>query len=105
MGGHGAALASGAADQRAVGPTYGFFGLRLAPCFASQGAGRLCWPVAAGLLRLVVAVGLGFVALRLTGSLTALYLALAVYGLTIAAAVGSGSWFRRARLAPVRAVG
>lgn len=102
-------LAAGAAYLRAVGPAYGFFGLGLALYFASQGAGRLFWPVAAGLLRLVVAVGLGDVALRLTGSLTALYLALAaalaVYGLTIAGAVGSGSWFRRARLAAVRVAG
>ena len=99
-------LAAGAAYLRAVGPAYGFFGLGLALYFASQGAGRLFWPVAAGLLRLLVAVGLGYAALRLTGSLIALYLALAaalaVYGLTIAAAVGSGSWFRRAGLVPVR---
>ncbi len=103
-------LAVGAAYLRAVGPSYGFFGLGLALYFASQGAGRLFWPVAAGLLRLVLAVGLGWVALRLTGSLTWLFLALAValvaYGVTIAAAVGSGSWFAaRVRILAPRAIG
>ena len=40
---------------RIVGPTYGFFGLGLALYFASQGAGRLRWPLIAGPSRLVVA--------------------------------------------------
>ena len=30
---------------RAVGPFYGFFGVGLVLYFASQGAGRLLWPV------------------------------------------------------------
>jgi len=51
------------------------------------------------LLRLVIAVGGGWVALRLTGSLgwlfAALGLALVTYGLTLSAAVASGAWFRR----------
>ena len=32
---------------RIVGPFYGFFGVGLALYFASQGAGRMNWPLAA----------------------------------------------------------
>ena len=55
-------LATGSAYLRYVGPAYGFFGLGLALYFASQGAGRLFWPLFAGLLRLVIAVGGGWAA-------------------------------------------
>ena len=54
---------------RFVGPTYGFFGLGLALYFASQGAGRLFWPLSIGFLRMLVAIGAGWLALCLTGSL------------------------------------
>ena len=50
-----------------VGPTYGCFGLGLALYFASQGAGRLLWPLVAGVVRLVVAAGGGWVASRWWG--------------------------------------
>ena len=94
-----AMLASGAAYLRAVGPVYGFFGLGLALYFAAQGAGRLVWPMLAGLLRLTVAVGGGWLALRATGQLGWLYAALAaglvLYGVMIAVAVWSGRLFRR----------
>jgi hypothetical protein len=47
----------------------------------------------------LIAVGGGWVVLHLTGSLGWLFAALAaalvVYGLTLAAAVASGVWFRR----------
>ena len=56
-------LATGAAYLRIVGPAYGFFGLGLALYFASQGAGRLFWPLFAGLLRLLIAVGGGWAGL------------------------------------------
>ncbi len=61
-------LATGVAYLHAVGPAYGFFGLGLALYFASQGAGRLFWPLMAGLLRMVVAVGGGWLAVRLGAS-------------------------------------
>ena len=38
-------LETGVAYLRIVGPTYGFFGLGLSLYFASQGAGRLKWPL------------------------------------------------------------
>ena len=94
-------LATGTAYLRAVGPAYGFFGLGLSLYFASQGAGRLFWPLLAGMLRLLIAVGGGWLVLRATGSLgwlfAALSAALLVYGGTMLAAVASGAWFRRVR--------
>ena len=91
-------LATGTAYLRFVGPSYGFFGLGLSLYFASQGAGRLAWPLLGGLLRMVIAVGGGWAVMRLTGSLAwtfaMLGLALVVYGGSIVAAVASGVWFR-----------
>ena len=66
-------IATGTAYLRLAGPTYGFFGLGLALYFAAQGAGRLAWPLSAGFLRMTVAIGGGFIAWRLTGSLTWLF--------------------------------
>ena len=92
-------LEAGAAYLRVVGPTYGFFGLGLSLYFASQGAGRLAWPLIGGMVRLLVAVGGGWLVLTLTGSLgwafAALALALLAYGAIVAGAVASGVWFRR----------
>lgn len=89
----------GSTYLRIVGPFYGFFGLGLVLYFASQGAGKLLWPLIAGCLRLALAVGGGWVALHLTGSLAwvfaALSLALLGYGVTITTATASGAWFRR----------
>ncbi|MFZ4407249.1 MAG: MATE family efflux transporter [Paracraurococcus sp.] len=94
-----AMLETGAAYLRIVGPAYGFFGLGLSLYFASQGAGRLLWPLLAGLLRLIIAVAGGYAALVLTGSLTWVFAALAValvaYGVVIVSVIASGVWFRR----------
>jgi len=94
-------IETGAAYLRLVGPTYGFFGLGLSLYFASQGAGRLMWPLISGTTRLAIAIGGGWIALTLTGSLTwlfgALSLALVVYGVMQAVAIGSGVWFRSLR--------
>jgi len=92
-------LAAGTAYLRSVGPAYGFFGLGLSLYFASQGAGRLLWPLFAGFMRLTIAVGGGWLALRLTGSLgwvfAALAAALLTYGVLLSSAIASGVWFRR----------
>jgi Na+-driven multidrug efflux pump len=101
-------IETGGAYLRIVGPTYGFFGLGLSLYFASQGAGRLLWPLMSGLARLVVAIGGGWIALRLTGSLTwlfaALTVALVVYGVMLSIAVASGVWFRHSPPAPASPV-
>ncbi len=92
---------AGAQYLRIVGPAYGFLGMGLALYFASQGVGRLLWPLLAGLIRLMIAIGGGWIALLLTGSLAwlfaALALALLAYGLTIAGAVCRGAWFTAPR--------
>ncbi len=92
-------VATGAAYLQLVGPAYGFFGLGLCLYFASQGAGRLFWPLFGGFLRLVVAVGGGWLAWTLTGSLGAVFavlaLALVVYGVTVAGAIATGAWFKK----------
>ena len=92
-----AVLAAGAAYLRVVGPAYGFFGLGLALYFASQGAGRLLWPLLAGTLRLVSAAAGGWLILhQLPGELTALFavmaLALVLFGSTLAGAIRLGAW-------------
>jgi putative MATE family efflux protein len=89
-------LRAGAAYLGIVGPTYGFFGLGLALYFASQGAGRLLWPLLAGVVRLAVATGGGWVMLRWGGGLEALFgamaLALVLFGGLVAGALRLGAW-------------
>ena len=90
--------AVGAHYLAVVGPFYGFFGMGLALYFASQGAGRLGWPLLAALLRMTIATGGGWLAVRsfgLTGLFLALGLALAVFGLVTAIAIAAGVWFGR----------
>ncbi|HLZ97409.1 MAG TPA: MATE family efflux transporter, partial [Steroidobacteraceae bacterium] len=50
-------LETGASYLRIVGPAYGFFGLGLCHYFASQGAGRLLWPLIGSFIRLAVGIG------------------------------------------------
>ena len=92
-------LAVGVTYLRFAGPFYGFFGLGLSLYFASQGAGRLGWPLFAGFIRMVLAVGGGWAAWFLTADLrwvfAVLGLALFVYGTVLAAAIRAGVWFRR----------
>jgi len=81
---------------RIVGPCYGFFGAGMVLYFASQGAGRLAWPLIAGLARLAVAGIGGWLAYywtqELTGVFFALGAALCVFGMVIAIAVALGAW-------------
>jgi putative MATE family efflux protein len=91
-------VATGSDYLRFVGPMYGFFGLGLALYFASQGAGKLLWPLTGGFVRLVIAVGGGWLVLKATGSLTLVFAmlgaALATYGAIVGIAIWSGVWFR-----------
>ncbi len=93
-----AMLDAGARYLQTVGPCYGFYGLGLALYFASQGAGRLGWPLLAGAARLAAAWGGGWLALRWTGGIDGVYLSLALalvlFGLINAASVAGGAWFR-----------
>jgi putative MATE family efflux protein len=92
-----AMLDAGTRYLHRVGPVYGVFGLGMGLYFASQGAGRLLWPWLANMGRLAVAAGGGWLALRLGGDLSDVFLALAValgaFGIINAAAVAGGAWF------------
>jgi len=96
-----AMLDAGTRYLQTVGPAYGLFGLGLALYFASQGAGRLLWPLLANLTRLAIAAGGGWLALRWSGELAYVFVAqsaaLVVFGLIIAAAVHRGCLFGRIR--------
>lgn len=80
-----------------VAPFYAFFALGLALYFASQGAGRMIWPIVGSVVRMAVAIG---GALILTGvtdwGLTAVFIAVAAgmcaYGLFTAAAIHITKW-------------
>ena len=100
-------LATGTLYLHIVGPAYGFFGVGLALYFASQGAGRLAWPLVAGFTRLAIAAGGGALAVHaLGGGLAHIFgvmaLALVVFGTINALAVKLGAW-RAAGPAPDRA--
>jgi putative MATE family efflux protein len=92
-------LATGVVYLHYAGPAYGFFGLGLSLYFASQGAGRLAWPLFAGFLRMAIAVGGGWAAWFATNDLRVVFamlsLALFVYGGVLVTAIKSGVWFRR----------
>ena len=92
-----AMIEAGSQYQRIVGPWYGFFGLGLVLYFASQGAGRLLWPVLGNIARLVVAVAGGWLALHggyaIAGVFAAQAAAMVVYGIANAWAIAGGAWF------------
>jgi putative MATE family efflux protein len=100
-------LAAGAQYLRVVGPCYGLFGLGMALYFASQGAGRLRWPLTAAVTRFVLAAGGGWLAFRLSGELVyvfaALAIALVMFGAINAAAVAAGAWFVKPAAKPTGA--
>jgi putative MATE family efflux protein len=67
-------IAAGSAYLVRVAPFYVFTGLGMALFFASQGAGRMLWPFAAGVLRLLtVATVAGYWVTGLNGSMTGLF--------------------------------
>jgi putative MATE family efflux protein len=102
-------IAAGSSYLRMVGPAYGFFGLGLALYFASQGAGRLFWPLFAGFLRMLVALGGGWLALRVSGALVWLFAAIALglvlQGMTVVTAIMAGAWGRGRKLTRPRVGG
>ena len=82
-----------------AGGSYGLFGLGLALLFASQGAGRMAWPLVASTTRLLVVTAGGWVAIHLLqvpawGFFFVVAASLAIYGITLAAAIRLGGWTR-----------
>jgi Na+-driven multidrug efflux pump len=77
------------------------FGLGMALYFAAMGAGRMAFPVAAGLARIAIAVGGGWLlsdamGFGLTGQFVAVALGITAYGALCAAAIRPGVWPGRA---------
>jgi len=95
-----AVLEFGTAYLHIVGACYSLFGLGLALFFASQGAGRMFWPLAGSVARLaVIAVG-GWIAVHLFHAPAAAFFIIiaagfAIYAVTIAGAIRLGSWAQR----------
>lgn len=82
---------------RYVGPAFGGFGLGMALYFASMGAGRMRYPVAAAFSRIGLAVGFGWVlayplGMGLEGHFLGVALGITAYGLVTAAGVRPGVW-------------
>ncbi|MGV0036572.1 MAG: MATE family efflux transporter [Candidatus Azotimanducaceae bacterium WSBS_2022_MAG_OTU7] len=82
-----------------VGPFFAFQGLGLSLFFASQGAGRMTWPLIAAATRLLIAIGGGAILLYgFNSSLNMIYLASGISmmanGLITAGALKLGMWQR-----------
>jgi putative MATE family efflux protein len=106
------AIAAGVDYLRIVAPVYGFFGVALLVYFASQGAGRLLWPVLGNVARLSVAAVGGWLAWRagwgLVGVFGAQAAALVVYAVINLGSIAAGAWFGQPvwrRSNPVRPAG
>ena len=92
-----AAMEAGRGYFRTVAPFYAFFAVGLALYFASQGAGRMVWPVAGSVLRMIVAIGGALAAASLSDlGLTGVYIGVAagmtVYGAFTMAAIRITRW-------------
>ena len=98
--------AVGAQYLHIVGPFYGFFGAGLALYFASQGAGKLTWPLIGATLRVTIAIAGGALALRYGGEIAGVFLALGLaltaFSITNATAIALGAWFKGAPQAAKR---
>jgi len=80
-----------------IAPAYGAFGLGMALYFASMGAGRMAWPVAAAVARIGLAVGCGWLladvaGLGLDGQFAAVAMGITSYGLVTALGVRRRVW-------------
>jgi Na+-driven multidrug efflux pump len=80
-----------------IAPAFGAFGLGMALYFASMGAGRMAWPVAAALSRFGLAVGGGWLladvlGLGLDGQFAAVAAGITAYGVVTAFGVRRGVW-------------
>ena len=83
-----------------TGFAFGGFGLGMSLYFASQGAGRMGWPVVAGIARIAIAVGGGWLlgdllGMGLDGQFLAVALGITAYGLATAAGVRPAVWRAR----------
>ena len=92
-------LASAKGYLQYVGPFFAFQGIGLSLFFASQGAGRMTWPLIAAAVRLMIGIGGGAVLLYgYDASLNMIYLAsgiaMVANGVITAGALKMGMWQR-----------
>ena len=82
---------------RIVGPFFAFQGLGISLYFASQGAGRMLWPIVVTIARVGLAVGgalllIGPLGWGIEGIFAAAAAAMCLFGLAIALSVRLGAW-------------
>lgn len=80
-----------------VGPFFAFQGLGLSLYFASQGAGTVTWPIIATIVRVILAIGGGWLLafwldMGLQGVYVAAAAAMATFGIIIAISLKLGAW-------------
>ena len=90
-------LAAGAMYLRFSGWAFAFQGMGLSLYFASQGAGKVAWPVAANFIRFAVGAGGATVAvtvfdLGVAWVFASLALGMALYGIVTALSIWLGGW-------------
>ena len=85
-------LESGSLYLRTVAPFYPMLAANIALYFASQGAGKVLWPVLAGTARLVIVIAGGVAAATLGGIFIVIAAAMAVSGLLTIWFVARTSW-------------
>jgi len=93
-------ITGGAEYLRFVGPAYGVYGAGFALYFAAQGAGTLRFAIIASMIRVVLVLALGALALSLFGSWSVhllLAFAMVVYGAIIGFMMLPGRWPKPAR--------
>ncbi len=83
-----------------VAPAFGGFGLGMALYFASMGAGRMGWPMAAGVSRIALAAGGGWLlanvaGMGLDGHFLGVALGISAYGVVTALGVRQVNWSAR----------
>jgi len=82
---------------RIIAPAYALLGLGMALYFASQGAGRMRWPLAASFTRIAIAAGGGALAAGplgsgLPGVFFCVSAGLVAYGVLVACGVRAAVW-------------
>ncbi len=87
-----AVLESGARYLRTVAPFYPLLAAGTALYFASQGAGRVLWPVLAGSVRLLLVLAGGMLAASLQGVFAVIALAMAAFGLLTMWFIARADW-------------
>jgi Na+-driven multidrug efflux pump len=87
-----AVLESGSRYLRTVAPFYPMLAANIALYFASQGAGKVLWPVLAGTARLLIVIAGAAVAASLGGIFAVIAVAMALSGLLTIWFVARTSW-------------